>query len=239
MYYFKKLFHPPALHQAAQEGNIIKTQKLIAQQYAIDAYNEHGFTPLQYSLLYKHHNVAILLLKAGADPNLECKASCNSGTTIQPYIRNAQKSVIRLLAIYGAIAEEAAFKQKEESLQQIFLEGQIIYRMRLSLNSFRQNSSNPEAFQALQEQLVNALQDCTKKEEDAIFREHYLQLAVDYNNLKIETKNEVVTKPLHSETMLETSLTSHLRRRPLNTSGETQKSSQEANIPLLSIPQLK
>lgn len=63
----------PALHSAAQKGDILKVNQLIAEGADINAIDRSGMTPLLLAAMWGKGEVANTLIKAGADINAKDK----------------------------------------------------------------------------------------------------------------------------------------------------------------------
>ena len=72
-----------ALMRSAKDGDVAKTKKLIANGVGLDETDRYGWTALMLAAKEGHAQVVALLLKSGADPNLESKRI--TGNTQAPY----------------------------------------------------------------------------------------------------------------------------------------------------------
>jgi ankyrin repeat protein len=192
MFYIKCWLNPDKLHLAVQDGHTATVLKYIRSGYDLNIYNKHGFTPLQYSLLFKRYEIALLLLEAQADPNLICKKDNLSGKTIQPYIRNPNISIVRLLAIYGTTPDGIEFED-EESVMHAFKQGHNIYIMQSQLKKLLISSPRDnQEIERIQQQLCQAFQEVIQAEIETTLHKHYTAMAAKYRNLDEIVQNNML-----------------------------------------------
>lgn len=170
------------LHVAIRQNNYKKAKSLCNSRYK-DAYlSEYwlGFTPLHDSLFGKKYEFTVLLLKSGANPNQPCQSKYWQGKPIQAYIDANDRSIVTLLAIYGADTADITFPYQKNTSKmgiepeqddscQAYREGHIIFNNKQRLHELENVLQNGTALMIVEDiaRYANELSDLYKTLEHA------------------------------------------------------------------------
>lgn len=87
------------LHASIKNDDLAIVETLIKRGVNVDLKNHEGYTPLQQAVLLKNEDIAKLLLKYKADPNITSKYR---DTALHYAVKNCHHSLIETLIDYGA-----------------------------------------------------------------------------------------------------------------------------------------
>lgn len=87
------------LHYAAVGGHVDIVKSFTSRTASVDPHDKYGRTPLYMAVLYRHEEVASVLLDNDADPNLACQ--CGT-TTVSKAAEHGDMRILELLLKKGA-----------------------------------------------------------------------------------------------------------------------------------------
>ena len=90
----------PALHQAAQKGDLERVKELLAAGEFVDQEDAPGRTALYFAAFFGHTQIIETLLKQGANIN---HRDCNDWTPLHDAIMGGHKEAIEMLKERGAV----------------------------------------------------------------------------------------------------------------------------------------
>lgn len=126
------------LYTAVEKNNIEKITKLLLakkqkeppENFLLYINNDHPFneTPLQLSLRQRKYKITLLLLEHGADPNYYYKTKDDDGdlAPLAPALLSGNKSVIKLLILYGATIPDIEFDKEDKFNKTFALDIQVL-----------------------------------------------------------------------------------------------------------------
>jgi len=94
-------FQLDQLHFAAQDGDVEKVKRLIAEGYPLNRFDEIAKTPLHYAAMEGHLDAMSLLLAAGADVNAHDESAIGN-TPLREVADNCSFAVAKILIDAGA-----------------------------------------------------------------------------------------------------------------------------------------
>ena len=94
-------FEASALHFAAQDGDLLRVQELLAQGRSPNRFDDLAKTPLHYAAEGEHLAVMRALLEAGADVNANDPKQIGN-TPLREVAANCSLEVAKLLIEFGA-----------------------------------------------------------------------------------------------------------------------------------------
>jgi len=94
-------FEKGQLHFAAQDGNLERVKKLIADGYPLNVFDDIDKTPLHYAAEKEHFDVAEYLIKSGADVNAHNRDRAGD-TPLGAIAGNCSYNMAKLLVDAGA-----------------------------------------------------------------------------------------------------------------------------------------